>query len=245
MIFLKILLICLAVLVGIPLLIVAFLLIFSAPISRKKEYESESAFYRFMLNMCVYIAMKMFRIKPEVKGLEKLPKNSPVLFVGNHRSGFDPIVTMYILQKYKIIYVSKPENFRYPAVGKIMWRCRYMAIDRENPHNAIKTICRAAELLGEGGVSVGVYPEGTRSRDGSILPFHNGVFKIAQKANVPIAVIALSGTEKISKNPFRKNRVKLTVAEVISADEVQALSTSEIGERVKSAIEAALYEAEE
>ena len=47
------------------------------------------------------------------------------------------------------------------------------------------------------------------------------------------------------KNPFRKNRVKLTVAEVISADEVQALSTSEIGERVKSAIEAALYEAEE
>ena len=78
-----------------------------------------------------------------------------------------------------------------------------------------------------------------------MLPFHNGVFIIAQKANVPIAVIALSGTEKISKNPFRKNRVKLTVAEVISADEVQALSTSEIGERVKSAIEAALYEAEE
>lgn len=235
--------ICIAVVVGIPLAVAAILLICSAPISRKKEYAGESGFYRFMLDICVYIAVKMFRIKPEAKGLEKLPKGSPVLFVGNHRSGFDPIVTMYILRRYKIIYISKPENFKYPAVGKIMWRCRYMAIDRENPRNAIKTICRAAELLGEGDVSVGVYPEGTRSRDGSVLPFHNGVFKIAQKANAPIAVIALSGTEKISKNPFRKNSVKLTVADVISADEAAAMNTAEIGERVRSAAEAALSDA--
>lgn len=239
----KILLICLAVLIGIPLLIAAFLFIFSAPVSRKKEYKSESAFYRFMLNMCVYIAAKAFCIRTEVKGLEKLPEGSPVLFVGNHRSGFDPIVTMRILRKYKIVYISKPEVFDYPALGKIMHRCRYMAIDRENPRNAMKTICRAAELLGEGGVSVGVYPEGTRSKSGEILPFHNGVFKIAQKADVPIAVIALSGTEKVYKNPLRKNKVKLIVADVISADEVRKTGTSEIGERVRTALEAALSEA--
>lgn len=244
-VFLKILLICLAVLIGIPLLTAAFLLIFSAPVNRKKEYESESAFYRFMLNMCVFIAMKAFCVKPEVKGLEKLPEGSPVLFVGNHRSGFDPIVTMYVMRKYKIVYISKPEVFGYPALGKIMHRCRCMAIDRENPRNAMKTICRAAELLGEGDVSVGVYPEGTRSKNGEILPFHNGVFKIAQKADVPIAVIALSGTDKIYKNPLRKNKVKLVAADVIPADDVRRMSTSEIGERVRGAIEAALSEAGE
>ena len=180
-----------------------------------------------------------------LEALEKLPEGSPVLFVGNHRSGFDPIVTMRILRKYKIVYISKPEVFDYPALGKIMHRCRYMAIDRENPRNAMKTICRAAELLGEGGVSVGVYPEGTRSKSGEILPFHNGVFKIAQKADVPIAVIALSGTEKVYKNPLRKNKVKLIVADVISADEVRKTGTYEIGERVRTALEAALSEAGE
>ena len=83
-----------------------------------------------------------------------------------------------------------------------------MAIDRENPRNAMKTIIKASKLLQKGEVSVGVYPEGTRSKECKLLPFHNGVFKIAQRADAPIAIVAISGTEKVSKNyPLHKTDV--------------------------------------
>ncbi len=77
--------------------------------------------------------------------------------------------------------------------------CCFLPIDRENPRKAIPTINRAAKLLKEQEVSVGIYPEGTRGKDCRLLPFHNGVFKIAQKAEAPIAVLSITGTEKYPK----------------------------------------------
>lgn len=66
-----------------------------------------------------------------------------------------------------------------------------MAIDRENPRNALLTIEKAAKLIESDEVSIGIYPEGTRSKECVLLPFHNGVFKIAQKASVPIVVASI------------------------------------------------------
>lgn len=98
--------------------------------------------------------------------MEKLPKNERFLLVCNHRSKFDPILTWYVLRDYNLAFISKPENFR---------RCCFMAIDRENPRNALKTIHQAAELIKQNEVSVAVYPEGTRSKTCELLPFHNGI----------------------------------------------------------------------
>lgn len=95
-------------------------------------------------------------------------------------------------------------------------------------------------LAAEG--SVGAYPEGTRNKaaDG-LLPFHNGLFKAAKWAHAPIAVLALDGTEKIAKNyPLHSTRVTLRVAGVLTAEEVDATSTAEIGARVRALLEAAL-----
>lgn len=75
-----------------------------------------------------------------------------------------------------------------------------MAIDRENPRNAIKTIEKAAQLIEKKEVSIAVYPEGTCGKECVPLPFHNGVFKIAQKASVPIVVAAVQRTEQIHRN---------------------------------------------
>lgn len=63
-----------------------------------------------------------------------------------------------------------------------------LGIDRENPRNALVTVQKAADLLTSDTVNVAIYPEGTRSKNCTLLPFHNGVFKIAQKVEVPIAV---------------------------------------------------------
>ena len=82
-----------------------------------------------------------------------------------------------------------------------------------------------------------VYPEGTRSKSGELLEFHNGVFKIAQKAGVPIVVVALRGTENISKNYIRRRTdIYHDIVDVIPAEEVKALKSDEIGTRVKTAL---------
>ena len=110
-----------------------------------------------------------------------------------------------------------------------------MEIDRENPRNAIKTINAASELIVNNEVSVAVYPEGTRSKTKELLPFHNGVFKIAQKSSVPIVILTIQGTENIYKNiPFKKTDVQMKFVSVISEEEVVSMSTSEIGEKVKT-----------
>lgn len=108
-----------------------------------------------------------------------------------------------------------------------------MAIDRENPRNAMKTILKAAELLKQDEVSVAVYPEGTRSKSCELLPFHNGVFKIAQKAEVPIVVVAVRGTETIHKKYIRhRSDVWIDIIDVLSAEEIKGSRSKDIGDRV-------------
>ena len=113
-----------------------------------------------------------------------------------------------------------------------------MAIDRESARKAITTLNKAAALLQSREVSIGIYPEGTRSKSGVLLPFHNGVFTIARKAQAPIVVVALDGTQHIHKRtPFRKTDVYVRVVDIIDAQEVAQLRNNEIGERVRAALE--------
>lgn len=225
-------------LVGAFLLYVLFLSVCALAVDPRKEYEAHSAFYRFLLDSATAAAMKLLRIRVHVTGMEKIPKDANVLFVSNHRSNFDPIVTWYALRKWKIAFISKASNFRIPFFGRIIRKCCFMAIDRENPRKAITTINKAAKLLRRQDVSVGVYPEGTRSKTGTLLPFHNGVFKIAQKAEVPIVVLCITGTETISKRtPFRCSEVRLDVLEVFSSEAVKETKTEMIGTAVRRVLE--------
>lgn len=203
-----------------------------------KEYDKNSSFYRFILDSATVAAMKLLRIHVHVSGIEKIPKDTKLLFVSNHRSNFDPLITWYALKKWKLAFISKPENFKIPFFGRIIRRCCFLPIDRENPRNAMATINRVAKLLKKQEVSIGVYPEGTRSKTCELLPFHNGVFKIAQKSDAPIVVLAISGTEKICKNyPFRHTDVYIDVLEVLSVEQVKATKTDIIGEKIKTEME--------
>ena len=233
-----ILLYILGILLGLFALYVLFLGACALLVDPKKEYEKNSPYYRFLLDSVTAAAMKLLRIRVHVSGIEKIPKDTKVLFVSNHRSNFDPIDTWYALKKWKIAFVSKPSNFKIPFFGRIIRKCCFMPIDRENPRNAIVTISKAAKLLKKQEVSIGIYPEGTRSKNGQLLPFHNGVFKIAQKAEAPIVVLCVTGTEKISKRtPFRRTDVYLDVLEVFSAQGIKETKTEMIGTAVRRLIE--------
>ena len=112
---------------------------------------------------------------------------------------------------------------------------------RKNAKNALKTICRTADLIKRGEISYCVCPEGTRNRGEGLLPFHDGVFKIAQRAGVPVVVVAVRGTEQIRKNaPWKRTTVYIDVLDVISVQDVQSLSSHELGGRAREEIAAAI-----
>lgn len=216
-----------------------FLFICSLFVSPKKEYEDHSRFYRMLLNGATALAMKIMRIRIHTSGTEKIPQDTKnLLFVSNHRSNFDPIITWHIFKRWQPAFVSKASNFKIPIFGRFIRKCCFMAIDRENPRNALKTIIKASNLLQKGEVSIGIYPEGTRSKTCELLPFHNGVFKIAQRANAPIVVLSISGTEQIHRNyPFHHTDVYLDILEVVHADKVKETKTDVLGNHIREKME--------
>lgn len=240
----KILLYILYAVLGLIGLVVAcvlllFLFTFAASmfINTKKEYNTDSKFYRFLLTSTTGIGMRIMRIRYDLQGLDQIPEGTQMLFVCNHRSNFDPLISWRILRKHYPSFISKESNFKVPFYGRIIRRCCMMSIDRENPRNAMMTIDRASKLLKANEVSIFVYPEGTRSKHCKLLPFHNGVFKIAQKANVPVVVLTIQGSEKVSKNyPWHSTKVRLKVVGILDAEHVKSSKTSDISEEARDMI---------
>ena len=210
LILLWVLLGCLAVVLAYILL----LIISAALVDMKREYEQESRFYRFLLNSATFWATKLIRIKLHVSGMEKLPKGR-FLMVSNHRSKFDPILSWLVFGDCQIAFISKPENFKVPVFGRLIHRLCFMPIDRDNPRNAVKTINRAVDLL---------------KRDVATV----AVFKIAQKAQVPVVVVTVRGTYEIQKNyPLHRSHVYIDLAEVLDAAEVRQTKTAVLGDKVR------------
>lgn len=220
------------------LLFAPFAWICSLFVSGKREYEKNNRFYRWMLNAYTYLAFRFLRVKIHIRGMEKVPQGTRFTLVGNHRSKFDPMITWLVFREYDLAFISKPSNFNVFIFGKFIRKCCFMAIDRENPRNALKTAEKASGLLLKNEVSIGVYPEGKRAKTEEMLPFHNGVFKIAQRADVPIVNVALVGTDKIAKRtPWKRTHVYLEVCDVIPKEEVKVMRTVQIGERVRNTLE--------
>ena len=168
-------------------------------------------------------------------GLEKVPTDTEYLFVSNHRSNFDPMVQWWVLRRWRLAFVSKPSNMRKFVIGPFVRRCCFLPIDRENARNALTTINAAADLIRAHECSFAIYPEGTRSKSGELLPWHAGSLKIAQKANVPIVVATIEGTERIAHNvPWRRTHVYLSIREVIPAETVKATKTNALTEGIRS-----------
>ncbi|SCW32258.1 1-acyl-sn-glycerol-3-phosphate acyltransferase [Ruminococcaceae bacterium YRB3002] len=198
-------------------------------ISKKvMTYDRNSKFYRWLLYSSTGIAMKILRVKIHITGFEKMPAGR-FLLVCNHRSNFDPIISWYAWRKYDLAFISKPENFNYFIYGRIIRKCCFLPIDRSNPRSSMKTILDAVDLIKRDEVSIAVYPEGTRSKKYKLLKFHAGVFKIAQKAKVPVVVATIQGGETIKERyPWRRSHIYIDVLDVFDRERVASSTTDEL-----------------
>ncbi|MCR5585894.1 MAG: 1-acyl-sn-glycerol-3-phosphate acyltransferase [Lachnospiraceae bacterium] len=224
---------------------VIFLMINAILISPKKVYTKHSKYHRFLLNFSTVFALPGAGVRLHVTGLDKLPKEGRFVLMGNHRSKFDPIVTWRVLMDRDIAYISKPENFKVFCFGRIIRKCCFLPINRTDPRDSLKTFMKAADLLKNDTVSIGIYPEGTRSKTLELLPFHDGTMKVAQMAKVPIVVVTTRGTENIAHNfPFKNTDVYVDFIETIPVDFITSNSSHVISARVREDMERSLSSVE-
>jgi 1-acyl-sn-glycerol-3-phosphate acyltransferase len=140
------------------------------------------------------ISLKVAGISVSLEGEENLT-GPPYLFMANHQSALD-IYVLLATMPIPFKFIAKRELFAIPFLGWAIKRARYISIDRENPREALKAIEDAAQKIREG-LTVLIFPEGTRSKDGHLLPFLKGGFSLAGRAQVPVVPIAIIGTSDL------------------------------------------------
>ncbi len=145
------------------------------------------------------LVMKIAGCKSVVIGHENVPLDEPVLYISNHSSFFDIIIT-YTLVPGQTCYISKKEN-RVPILAQYMNNIHCLFLDRKDVRQGMKVILNAIDLV-KSGISVCIFPEGTRSRSKELLPFKEGSFKIASKTGCKIVPIAISGSSAIFEDHF-------------------------------------------
>ena len=136
--------------------------------------------------------------KVTVIGEENVPKDTPVLYIGNHRSYFDIVLT-YSRCPIRTGYIAKKEMEHYPLLSNWMRYLHCLFLDRKDIKQGLKTILTAIEKV-KSGVSICIFPEGTRSKSADeteLLPFHEGSFKIATKSGCAIIPMSINNTAEI------------------------------------------------
>ena len=216
------------------LLLAVFLCIICGVVDMKVLPEEDSKFYRRAAHVYIKALKTILRLKVKTTGMEKVPAEGRFLLVCNHMSDLDPVVLFHCFEKSQLAFVSKRENDEKIFVGPFMRKLLCQPINRENDREALKTILRCIQLVKEDKVSMAVFPEGYTSLDCKLRHFRNGVFKIAQKAGVPVVVCTVHDTRKAMKSmlKLKGGSVEVHTLEVISAEEVKSLSTVELGEKV-------------
>lgn len=224
------------------LLVLLFLQImgFALKVAHKKMPNSKLIAHRARFFLKNGLALVTFHcnVKTKTKGLAKLPKNERFLLVCNHRSNFDPMLSIQELARYQVDFITKESNMRIPIGGNFMKVLNFLPVDRSDPIQSLQMMNKAVQLIQDDVCSIGVYPEGTRGHTEKMLPFHEGVFNIALKAQCPIVIVTVKNTDKIKKNaPFKHTKVYHDIVTVIPYEELEGKTAKAVSDLVRDIME--------
>lgn len=211
-----------------------FLVLVCALIDPDKPRDEDCPWFRKMILSYIHAVLIVLPVTVRQQGFEKLPKDGRFLMVCNHIDNLDPAFLLHCGSRHAISFVAKREAGSMFLVGKVLPKLLCPLINRENDREALKTILRCISLLKNDTVSVGIFPEGRINPYRKLAHFRPGVFKIAQKANVPIVVCTLQGTNHVLPRVTRLKRavVDVHLVDVIPADQLQDVNTVQIANRV-------------
>jgi 1-acyl-sn-glycerol-3-phosphate acyltransferase len=173
----------------------------------------------------------------EARGFEKVPRDRPVVVLSNHQSMLD-VPALLAALPVPVRMIGKKEVFWTPLVGWYGYLAGYIRIDRSNSAAAVRSLRRAAETVRRG-ATILAFPEGTRSREGVILPFKKGLFRLALDAGVPIVPVAIEGSHRAwPKHEWRiySGAIRMAAGDPISTEGMAAEEAEALLVRVRNAI---------
>jgi 1-acyl-sn-glycerol-3-phosphate acyltransferase len=135
------------------------------------------------------------QVNVKVEGIENLGGEGPYIFMSNHQGSYDIFALLGHLP-FQFKWLAKKELFSIPVLGWAMAAAGYISIDREGTRETVDAMNEAAQKIRDG-MSVVIFPEGSRSPDGTIQPFKKGGFTLAIKSKVPIVPVAIAGSREI------------------------------------------------
>ena len=188
-------------------------------------------------NLWAKMLLRLTSIRVNVIGRENVLMNRPQIFMANHQSDFDILIVLaHIPGQFR--WIVKKELFKIPIFGKAMKSAGYIEIDRQNHEKAMKSLEEAAQKIREG-KSVMTFPEGTRSKDGTIKPFKQGMFHLAIQAGVPIVPISIIGAHEILPKrslKIKPGRITMVIGRPVDVSGYTIETRSELIERVRGII---------
>ncbi len=186
-----------------------------------------------------WAGVRLGGVRVRVVGRERIDPAKTYIFMSNHASNLDPPVLMPAISRRTSVLVKK-EVFRIPILGYAMRRVSLIPVDRHNREAAMASLRQAGAVL-RSGIHLMVFPEGTRSLDGQLLPFKKGPFHIAMESGVPIVPVTLLGTREL----MPKGRLALLPGEATvvfhhPVDPAQFSGRDDLIRTVRQSIEASL-----
>lgn len=180
----------------------------------------------------------------EARGLENIPRDTAVLYVANHRSYFDIVLT-YALFPGVTGYVAKKEMKKWPLLNVWMANIQCLFLDRENIKEGLKTILLGVEKVKKG-ISICIFPEGTRNKvNDTFLPFREGSFKIAEKGGVPVVPMVIVNAADVFEDHLpwiRRTTVILEFQPAIYMKDMDRNEKKNIGAHVSGLISKRYFE---
>ena len=186
-----------------------------------------------------HFGLRLIGVQIEVEGRDRFDPNGTYIYMFNHVSNLDPPLVIPLLPRRTSVLLKK-ELMKIPILSRAMKMAQFVPVDRSNREAAITSIGRAVDVLRDG-VNISIFPEGTRSRDGKLLPFKKGPFHLAMESGVSIIPVTIHGTEQMM--PKGRNTIRPGVAHVIFHAPVSPkdyTSREELTEAVRKMIESSL-----
>ena len=216
---------------SIPLLIAEWVI---GKFNMDLKNKSSLAIVNWAFRVCLFLAGTTV----VVKGAENVPKDEPVLYIGNHRSYFDILIT-YVRVPRPTGYIAKKEMLRYPLLVNWMRNLHCLFLDRNDVKQGLKIILTAIDKV-KSGISICIFPEGTRNKvNHTFMEFHEGSFKIASKTGCPIIPMTIYNSADIFEDhlpKIKKTQVILEYGKPIYVKELPKENQKKIGAYTKNII---------
>ncbi len=210
-------------------------------------FDSHGKYAYLVSRLWSWLILAIGGVSLRVHGLNHIDPRRQYVFMVNHQSNVDIPVLLQSLPGFQLRWLAKKEILWVPFLGWAMWAARHIPVDRGDRNDALRSLKKAKERMAAG-ISIVIFPEGTRSSNGELLPFKRGGLLLAAKTQTPIVPVTINGSWKILAKGdwrFRRGEIQVTVGMPVSLEDYRPGNLRALATRVRDLIAANLDPAEE